>query len=190
MFNLGLREMILGGLVICAVSFIILTALAKRPSVNELLARHDSQREKRDEFVKQYFKDMAFEGTIEDINDYMIRTPYREMRYRLHIKPEGNVRMPNNAPDTTTVYNFADRDNLYFTLGHNQGIEIDEEDVFIKKAGADHFIIKEEISKFFGKDEIKLDTLEVSFRLFEPAEDLDPYVDAILERRRAETTQE
>jgi hypothetical protein len=186
MFNLGLKEMILAGVVLCAVGFIILTALAKRPSVNELLARHDSQREKRDEFASQYFKDMAFRGVIEDINDYMVRTPYREMRYRLRIKPEGRISMPSNAPDTTLVYNFADRDELYFMLGHGQGDDIDEDDELIKEAGKNYFIIKEERSRLFGKNEIELDTMEVSFRLFAPAEDLDPYVDAIRKRRQAE----
>jgi len=182
MFNLGLREMILAGVVLCAVSFIILTALAKRPSVTELLARHESQREKRDEFTNQYFKDMAFRGVIEDIDDYMVRTPYREMRYRLRIKPEGRIKMPSNAPDTTLVYNFANRDELYFMLGHGQGDDIDEDDVFIKKRGVPYFIIEEEDAD--EPDEI--DTMDVSFRLFAPAEDLDPYVEEIRKRRQAE----
>jgi hypothetical protein len=186
MFNLGLREMILAGLVLCAVSFIILTALSKRPSVDELLARHDSQREKRDEFTNQYFKSMAFRGVIEEINDYVVRTPYREMRYRLTIKPEGSPRMPGNAPDTTMIYNFADRDELFFMLGHGQGDDIDEDDIIIKKAGVPYFIIEEEDAD--EPDEI--DTMEVSFRLFEPAEDLDPYVEAVKERRRAANAQD
>jgi hypothetical protein len=186
MFNLGLKEMILAGLVFCAVGFIILTALVKRPTVNELLARHDSQREKRDEFANQYFKDMAFRGVIEDIDDYMVRTPYREMRYRLRIKPEGKIRMPGNAPDTTLVYNFSDRDEIYFMLGHGQGDDLDEDDIITKKAGVNYFIVNEEDAD----DDDEFDTLEVSSRLFEPAEDLDPYVEAVRARRKAADTEE
>lgn len=180
MFRLGLREMILVGLVVCAIGFIILSALSRRPSIAELLARHDSQKEKRDLFTNEYFKGMAFKGVIEDIEDYVVMVPYRELRYRLTIKPEGKVRMPSSSPDTTQVYNFSNREKLVFTLGHNQGKGVDEDDIIIKKAGKPYFIVEEEDAD--EPDEI--DTFLVSFRLFEPAEDLDPYVEAVVKRMK------
>ncbi len=163
--------MIFLGIVIVCAFFIIGTALVKRPSVVEVTARIQAQKDIRDKYTKGEFKQFAFRGEITEIEDYVVRVPLREMRYKVYFKPEGLISRPEGSPDTTKVYNFSDADKPYVTFGHGQDDFLDEEYVLIKKAGQPFFLIKD--------DDGEIDTLDVSFRLFPPPSDLSAYIDSV-----------
>ncbi|MEM9984771.1 MAG: hypothetical protein AAF804_06720 [Bacteroidota bacterium] len=165
------RIMIFLGIVVVCAFFIIGTALVKRPSVVEVTARIQAQKDIRDKYTNGAFKQFAFRGEITEIEDYVVRVPLREMRYKVFFKPEGSITRPSGSPDTTYVYNFSDAAKPYVTFGHGQDDFLDEEYTLIKKAGQPYFLIKD--------DDGEVDTVRVSFRLFPPPDDLSTYIDSV-----------
>lgn len=165
------RTMIFVGLVVVAAGFIILTALAKRPSVLEVTARLNAQKDLRDQYAQNEFVPLGFSGEITEIEDFVVRVPLREMRYRVFFEPEGKIVKPSSAPDSTNFYDFSDPENPWIMLTTEQGDLADEEYFLIKKPGQSVFYIQED-------DDEEMDTLQISFRLFEAPEDLGPWLDS------------
>ena len=164
------------GVALAVVGFIIINALARRPSVVELTARIKAQKIQRDKWVDQNFVNMAFSGEITEIDKYVVRVPLREYRLKVFFQPEGRLVLPSGASDSTNVYNFSNPENPYFMLAAGQEDVPDEEEIIIKKPGQSVFYIQD--------DDGDQDTLQVSFRLFEPPEgdEMDAIVDSVRKR--------
>lgn len=168
------RELIMLGVAFFVAGFIIINALARRPSIVELTARIEAQKMLRDEWSNKDFVNFAFNGEITEVEKYVVRVPLREYRVKVFFKPDGRIVIPAGAPDSTELYNFKDLDNPYFMLAQGQENIPDEEEIIIKKPGQNVFYIEDEDGD--------RDTLQVSFRLFEPPEDFDDLIDSVEKR--------
>jgi len=170
-----LIPIILAGIAACTVIFF---ALEKRPTPDELLAKHMGQKELRDSFSEKNFKQVAFRGAVTEIDKQVVRTPYREVRYHTTFKPAGSITPAAATHDTTAAYDFTSASTPKLILGHKQGKDMSVGDSLIKLAGQTTF--------FLHTQDGERDTLELSFRLFPAPENLRPYLDTIRARRARE----